>query len=817
MISGRKLALFLLIVPFLSFAQTKPSYTISGYVYEKGSHELLPGVNIYMPHIKTGTVTNSYGFYSITIPKDSVTLIFSYVGFNKQAKQVYLDRNIELTIELDVFNDLKEFVVTGDRNTIADKPQMSNIDIPIKQIKDLPALMGEKDVFKVIQLMPGVQKGTEGQSGLYVRGGGPDQNLIILDDAPVYNAQHLFGFFSVFNGDALKSVELTKGGFPARYGGRLSSVIDMQMKDGNKEKTTGEFGIGLIASRGVLEGPIKKGKSSFLVSARRTYFDLLTTPFILAATDGNTRGGYYFYDFNAKCNFELSKKDRLYVSGYFGKDKIYARSMEEYISNGETEKYEDKLDFYWGNVTATTRWTHQISNKLFLNTSAIYSQYKFGIEVNSKYSNSTQNSNFLLNYFSGIYDITLKSTLDYIPNTKHTIKTGALLTRHLFTPSAVAIKDSEFPEGNFDRKKKMEAIETGLFAEDVWKVNKKLQLNPGLRLTSFSITEGGTTYINPEPRFSGNYIIVPGLSAKLSWATMNQYIHLLSNTGVGLPTDLWVPATNKVLPQRSHQIAGGIAKDFYDNGFSISLEGYYKALRNIIAYKDGASFIQVADQIDEGEPGEIDWQDNVTRGNGKSYGMEVFLQKKEGKYSGWIGYTLSWTKVQFNDINFGKEFYPRHDRRHDISVVGIYRIKKNMTLSAIWVYGTGNAISLPQAEFLGGYHVPGGKGVGGVSGGFMNALMVTDYGGKNAARMAPYHRGDIGLQMGKDKKRGTRIWEISCYNVYNRANPFFYYVGTKGYRGIFGGGDFDSDAERQLKQVSLFRIIPTITYSFKFK
>lgn len=810
----QKITLLFFIVPFLSFAQQTTKYTISGTVQEKGSRELLPGVSIYMPNAKTGSTTNSYGFFSISIPQDSVTLIFSYVGFKKQAIRLYLDRDIELTIELESNSDLQEVIIVSEKNTIADKPQMSNIDIPIKQIKEIPALMGEKDVFKVIQLLPGVQKGTEGQSGLYVRGGGPDQNLIILDDAPVYNAQHLFGFFSVFNGDALKSVELTKGGFPARYGGRLSSVIDMQMKDGNKEKYTGELGIGAIASRGILEGPIKKKKSSFLISARRTYMDVITQPFILMASQGTTRGGYYFYDFNAKCNFELSKKDRLYISGYFGKDKLYLRYKERYVNiMGGMDNSEEKLDFYWGNATATARWTHILSNKLFLNTSAIYSQYRFGIDLESKYNSES----FLLKYFSGIYDVTLKSTLDFIPNTRHTIKTGALVTRHLFTPSAFVIKDSEYPEINTDRVKKIEAVETGFFVEEVWKVNKKINLNPGIRFTSFTLTKSGKTYMNAEPRFSGNYIIVPGLSAKLSWATMNQYIHLLSNTGIGLPTDLWVPATDKILPQRSQQLAGGLAKDFYDKGFSVSLEGYYKALKNIITYKDGASFIQVADAIDSNEPDAIDWQNNVTRGKGKSYGVELFLQKKEGKFTGWIGYTLSWTKVQFDEVNFGKEYYPRHDRRHDISVVGIYKIKKNMTISATWVYGTGNAITLPQSEFVGGNHVPGRSGVSTMANNIFNSFLVTEYGGKNVSRMAPYHRADIGFQMSKDKKRGTRVWELSCYNLYNRANPFFYYIGTKGYKGIVGGGFSNGNEERQLKQVSLFRIIPSLTYSFKFK
>lgn len=813
MLKYKTFLLIFLMLPILTIAQQIPKYTISGYVQEKGSKELLPGVSVYIPSIKNGTVTNSYGFYSITLPKDTLTVIFSYVGFKKKSFLINLINDIELTAELELFNELNEIVITDKRNSISDKPQMSNIDIPIKQLKEIPAIMGEKDVFKVIQLLPGVQKGSEGQTGIYVRGGGPDQNLIILDDAPVYNAQHLFGFFSVFNGDALKSVELTKGGFPARFGGRLSSVIEMQMKDGNKEKTTGEFSIGAIASRGVIEGPIKKGKSSFLISARRTYFDILTQPIILLASEGTTRSGYYFYDFNAKCNFILTPKDRLFISGYFGKDNMYLRYKEKYYDDNKYISLEEKFNFYWGNKTATARWAHQLSKKLYLNTSAIFSNFTFGIDLNSKYDNQK----FALKYYSGISDLSLKSTIDFIPNTIHSIKSGILVTRHLFTPSAIAIKDSEFPESNYDNKKRLETIETGIFTEDIIKIGEKIQVNTGLRISSFSVLKPSKSYINIEPRFSGNYVITPGFSSKLSWATMNQYLHLLSNTGIGLPTDLWVPVTDKVKPQRSHQVAAGFAKDFYEKGFSASIEGYYKLLENIITYKDGASFITVADDIESEDAKSIDWQNNVTQGNGKSYGTEFLLQKKEGKFTGWIGYTLSWTKVKFDEINFGKEFFPRHDRRHDASIVGIYELKKNITISATWVYGTGNAISLPQSEFIGIHHNPGQSGISSLKNYYINSLIVTEYGGKNSSRMAPYHRADISVMFKKQKKKGERTIELSVYNLYNRANPFFYYIGTSGYKGILGGDWGNSDSLRQLKQVSIFRLIPSLSYSFKFK
>jgi outer membrane receptor for ferrienterochelin and colicin len=775
------LRLFLLLFVFNGLhAQNK--FTISGYINEKGSKENLPGVTVYVPKLKVGTTSNNYGFYSITLPKDSVELFFTYVGFKAKKLNVFLDKNLTHNIEMGA-EDLQEVEVTAEQTKrVSEETQMSTIDIPIEQIKQIPALMGEKDVLKVIQLMPGVQKGSEGSAGIYVRGGGPDQNLIILDEAPVYNANHLFGFFSVFNGDALKSVELIKGGFPARYGGRLSSVIDLQMKDGNKEKIHGEAGIGIISSRFTLEGPIIKNKCSFLVSARRTYIDALIYPFL----PKDEKAGYYFYDMNAKINYVFNDKDRLYLSGYFGKDKFYFKSKRS--------DSESKAGLDWGNATGTLRWNHLFNSRLFSNLSLIFTNYKLGIESQEKYGSDYYN----LNYKSNIRDIGAKYSFDFMPDPKHYIKFGINSTWHHFVPQAVVLKSSN-PSNDF--KNSSPAIDTyegGVFIEDDWTATSKLKMNIGFRLSVFS--SRGDNFFNPEPRAAVRYLLGNNFSVKGSYAMMNQYLHLLSNTGIGLPTDLWVPATNKVKPQQSQQVALGLAKDLTDKNLTITVEGYYKWMKNVLNYKEGSSFLNVGSNNDAEE--QNDWQNKVVSGNGLSYGAEFLIQKKVGKFTGWIGYTLSWTWLQFDSLNFGEKFPARYDRRHDISLVGIYKINDHITLSSTWVYGTGNAITLPISSYAAEQHTtPGTSSYGG------NYWPgnVNDYGKKNSFRMSPYHRMDIGIQFHKKLKRCVRTFEFSVYNVYSRQNPFFYYT------------EYDPALKKnKLMQVSLFPILPSVSWSYKF-
>jgi hypothetical protein len=781
---------FSLILISLS-GQAPERYTISGYVKEAVSSESLIGVNIYLPGSKTGTVTNTYGFYSITLPTaDTVDIVVSYVGFTPEIFKVPFHNDIELNINLKPNIVLDEVTITADRGEKqSESAKMSTVKLQVAQIKNVPSLLGEKDVLKVLQLMPGVQKGSEGSSGIYVRGGGPDQNLIILDDAIVYNASHLFGFFSLFNGDALKSVELTKGGFPARYGGRLSSVLEMNMKEGNKEEWKGEGGIGLISSRFTLEGPLKKGKSSVLLSGRRTYADLILRP-VLASMDAENVG-YYFYDFNAKVNYDFGRKNKLYLSGYFGKDKFYYKENDEYVK--------DNVGFLWGNATGTLRWNHLFTNKLFSNTSAIYSNYSFGIY--DKYKVIGENKDYYLEYYSGIRDLTLKYDIDYIPNPKHWIKAGAVSIFHRFNPHAyieedipsnIHIKDITYTNG----------IESGIYAEDTWQPLQTLKINGGIRFSHFLAIKNQYHFF--EPRLSVAWRLKNDFAIKSSYASMNQYIHMLSNTGISLPTDLWVPTTDKVKPQQSRQVAVGLVKDISQQKLSLSLEGYYKTMKNTIGYKEGATFLTFEDPE---ESTDVSWEDNITVGHSWSYGVEFLIQKKEGRLNGWIGYTLSWTQMQFDSLNFGKKYFARYDRRHDISVVAIYEINDHITFSGTWVYGTGNAITLPVSEFYISSHIPDSDSPPEYHPGGYYSTYANDFGQKNSVRMGAYHRLDLGIQFHKKKKWGERTWEVSAYNVYNRKNPFFYYsTNEKRNNKTYG----------VLKQVSLFPIIPSFAYSFRF-
>ncbi|MDR6197655.1 TonB-dependent receptor [Siphonobacter sp. SORGH_AS_0500] len=792
----------------LSFSQTSSTIkqqsvaTISGYVREKGSQEALLGVSVLVEGTSLGTATNAYGFYSLTLPvQEHLSLRFSFVGYQTETRTIDLKNNTSLSLELTPGRMLHEVTVRGKtQDKVSETPQMSKIEVPISQIKKIPALLGEKDVLKVLQLMPGVQKGSEGSTGIYVRGGGPDQNLIILDDATVYNANHLFGFFSVFNGDALKSVELTKGGFPARYGGRLSSVIELNMKDGNKEKLHGEGSIGLIASRVTLEGPIKRKKdstarSSFLISGRRTYLDLIARPLIALSTEGDEMAGYHFYDLNAKLNYDFGPKNKVYLSGYFGQDRFFARSKYGNSSS--------KAGLDWGNATGTVRWNHLFSDKLFANTSLIFSNYRFSIYLQDRsFNNDDQKESIYdLRYNSGIRDFSFKTDFDYYPNPQHSIRFGLQSLAHRFTPSATVLQDTDLNRNKKDIQN-IDVVETGLYAEDHWTPVQRLRINAGMRVSHFLHRE--IQYLRPEPRLSAAYILQPDLSFKVSYALMNQYVHMLSNTGIGLPTDLWVPTTNRVKPQQSEQIAAGFAKDLTKSGLTFTLEGYYKRMNNIISYKEGASFLVIDDPETAGQ---VDWQQNVTSGKGWSYGVEALLQKKVGRFSGWAGYTLSWTQWQFPELNDGKKFFPRYDRRHDISLVGVYELSPRITLSGTWVYGTGNALTIPTGKYMAYTRLtPNSYSEGNRE--------VEDYGQKNAFRAAAYHRFDVGIQFHKKMKRHERTWEFSVYNLYDRRNPFFYMLSEKDIPNPASPGSTRS--KTVLNQYSIFPIIPSFSYMFKF-
>lgn len=772
----KKTILFALLLMNATIWAQQEKFTISGYIEDAGSGEKLIEANVFDDVSVSGTVSNLYGFYSITLPKDSVKISFSYIGYNTQSFELYLDQDITMDVILGENNALETVTVTAEAASekIEEQTQMSRIDVPVAQIKKIPALLGEVDVMKALQLLPGVQSGGEGTSGLYVRGGSPDQNLVLLDGVPVYNVSHLFGFFSVFNADAIRNVTLTKGGFPARYGGRLSSVLDINMKEGNDKEFHGEGSIGLIASKLTLEGPIIKDKTSFIISGRRTYADLLARPFIKKNADGNV-GGYYFYDVNAKVNHKFNNKHRLYLSSYLGQDVFYLD-----VKDGD---FNLESGFDWGNITSALRWNYMINNKLFANTTATFSRYQFDLNTKNTDTFDDESTSFAANYISNIRDIAGKIDFDYMPNPDHYIRFGINAINHEFKPGALQYEISDGDDFNIDTMigtQNTSAWEYYTYIEDDMKFGKNFSVNAGFHLSAFSVNK--KTYAAPQARLGMRYLLPKDFALKGSYSMMTQYIHLLTNEGVGLPTDLWVPSTEKIKPQRSWQAALGLAKTF-GTDYEISVEGYYKQMDNLLSYKEGASFLSFND-----------WQEKVEQGEGKSYGAELFVQKKKGKTTGWVGYTLSWNKRKFENINSGEEYPFKYDRRHDLSVVVSHEFSKRISLSGTWVYGTGNSITLNEARYY--TYNPDEDGFGIIQDGTVGVPSS-----KNNYRMKSYHRMDIGVNFTKQKKRYQRTFSLGVYNTYNRRNPFFIYYDT---------------GRESFRQVSIFPLIPYFTYSFKF-
>lgn len=791
----RKVILILQII-FLSVAiYGQDRFTISGYISDAATGEKLIQAHIFDTNSLSGAVSNLYGFYSITLPEDSIKVIVSYVGYKQQDHHFYLDKDITLNIQLHQSLSIEEVqVVAKERVLIEEESQMSMIDVSVKQIKRMPSLLGEVDVIKAIQLLPGVQSGSEGQSGLYVRGGGPDQNLILLDGVPVYNASHLFGFFSVFNANAISDVKLIKGGFPARYGGRLSSVLDIRMKEGHKSEYHGNASIGLISSKFTFEGPVIKDKTSFIISGRRTYLDILARPLIkksFSKQGGKGNAGYYFYDLNAKINHKFSHKDRLYLSMYMGNDKFY-------FSNQNKDDFfntENANDLEWGNMIAAARWNHLWNGKLFSNTTFTYSSYNLGTLFSYKTEDLVKDKlveDAKMEYSSGIDDIALNIDFDYIPTPNHFIRFGVKGIRHQFNPGLFDMHfliDEE--QTSFDTiigQKRLQASEFAVYLEDDYRITNNFKANIGLHFSGFLMDS--KHYTSVQPRLSLRYLLPGKIAIKASYANMRQYIHLLAFSSIGLPTDLWLPTTKKVEPQDSWQVALGLAKTI-NNTYEVSLEGYYKEMNNVVSYKEGAGLFQFDD-----------WQERVTQGRGEAYGVELFVNKKKGKWTGWLGYTLSWSWRQFDDLNFGKKYPYKYDRRHDVSLVAIYDITENILFSGTWVFGTGNAITLANSSYYGFF--PSDDG-------YHQSIETDYYADKNNFRMNPYHRLDLGFDFIKEKKKYTRKWSVGVYNAYSRKNPFFLRIDTN-----YSYASGEPKIDKKLVQVSLFPIIPYVTYSIDF-
>lgn len=800
-------------LPCVVFAQnTSKKFTISGYMTDNQSTESLIGATVYNKVNLAGTSTNQYGFYSLTLPAGKVELAYSYVGYNTQTVSFQLHRDTVINISLEGSVHLQEVEITADRTSrIQETTQMSVVNLPVAQINSLPAFLGEADVLKVLQLMPGIQSGGEGSSGLYVRGGGPDQNLILLDGVPVYNVSHLFGFFSVFNADAINNVEIIKGGFPARYGGRVSSVLDMNMKEGNMQQFHGEGAVGVISAKLTFEGPIWKNRTSFIVTGRRTYLDALAARYF-TKTDEQSDLGCYFYDLTAKFNHRFSEKDRIYLSAYMGDDKFHSFNKDEYqVQRGftipDSIKTRSDSGLKWGNITAAFRWNHIFTNKLFGNTALTYSRYQFNmwneyekIHKHQKYDYEidaikwlTDHDLYDIRYNSLIEDCSGKISFDYLPSPNHYIRFGANAIYHTFQPGVMTARDSM--EKRDYGASKIYTWEYSAYAEDDVKLTVRLKTNIGLHWSAFNVD--GKFYQEWQPRISARYLINPQLSAKAAYSRMAQYVHLLTNTNVGMPTDLWVPSTRLLRPQKSDQVAFGLAQTFKEN-YEITIEGYYKTMKNVLEYKEGAGFFDFDDS----------WENKILQGDGQSYGVELFAQKKTGSFTGWVGYTLSWSNRQFDELNNGLRFPYKYDRRHDLSIALTKRFGKKMKheLSGVWVFGSGNCVTMPIGIYPAGNPVLGD----GSDRSFWSDWQSPgyfDYGERNSYRMKPYHRLDLSVAFVKQTKRIEHRLVVGVYNAYNRKNPFYLDVES---REVYSAKQF------KFVQYSLFSIIPSVSYHFKF-
>lgn len=771
---NRLLAILFIFFSYLSNAQ---NFTISGTIKDDANGEKLIGVVVQIAEQKTvGTVSNEYGFYSISLKEGDYNLVYSYLGYKTVVEKISLKKNEVRNISLlERNNDLNEVVITSvakDENIRSTTMGVEKLNMA--QIKDIPVLFGERDILKTLQLLPGVKSGGDGSSGFFVRGGAADQNLILLDEATVYNASHLLGFFSTFNSDALKDVTLYKGNMPAQFGGRLASVMDVRMNDGNNKSYEVSGGLGLIASRLMVQGPIKKEKGSFLISGRRTYADM----FLKLSNNPDQRNNkLYFYDLNLKANYTINEKNRLYLSGYFGKDVLGVANI---------------FGIDWGNATGTLRWNHTFNSKLFSNTSLIYSNYNYNIGL------KVDDNDFKIT--SRIADWNLKQEFQYYANPKNTIKFGLNTIYHDIVPGEIR---ASLTSGinNFKLSKKY-AWENAIFANNDWKISPRFSMSYGLRISAFSVLGPGNfynfnsgkvtdtsyygrgeivkTYINPEPRIAGTFIINDENSVKASYARNTQSMHLLSNTTSTSPTDKWIPTSINIKPEIADQFSIGYYRNFAKNKYETNFETYYKGMQNQIDYRDGAE-INVNELI-EGD---------LLYGIGRAYGAEFSVKKKEGTFTGWISYTLSRTERKIEGINNGNWYAARQDQTHNLAVVGIYHLNKKWTVSGTFVYNTGNAVTFPSGKYTDA-----------------SGNIVFVYSERNGYRMPAYHRMDFGATVKlRDTKKYTSELAFSIYNVYGRQNAF-----------IINFREDPNDATRtQAVQYSLFRYVPSITWNFNFK
>lgn len=794
--------------------------TVSGFVRDKRSAESLIGASVYEAHSRVGTASNNFGFFSLTLPPGNITIRSSYIGYTSHQHILNgLERDTVLTIELEPSASLQEVVITGQSNDKQSvlSTQMGALEINQQTIRSTPVMFGEADIIKTLQLTPGVSAGTEGTAGMYVRGGNVDENLFLIDGNPVYQINHIGGIFSAFNPEAISGMDFFKSGFPSRYGGRLSSVVDVHTKEGNMKEYHGSASIGLISGNLNFEGPIIKDRTSFNIGLRRTWLDVLSAPAVAIANkitkkDGTRlRARYAFHDLNLKVNHIFNDRSRMYLSLYNGNDVLKGGSTDFPDQDSDNNyNYDSDVSLRWGNIMATAGWTYVFNNRLFGKVSGVFTRYHsrlrntehdvVGNEGDEDYSDSFRENETN----TGITDFGLRTSFDYLPASAHHIRFGGDYLVHRFHPEynrSVAYEKNEETSVEIGQEFANDLLwghEAGVYAEDDWTLSSAVRLNAGLRFSLFNVQ--GKTYTGLEPRVSLRWLLDDNLSFKASYSRMNQYVHLISNSFISLPTDAWMPVTRKLKPLISDQVSAG----FYYNlnkEYNFSVEGYYKTLDNLLEYRDGHTFT----------PSFVNWEDKLTAGEGSSYGAEFMVRKETGRTTGWVGYGLSWSDRQFDELNQGARYPARFDNRHKLNIVVMYKISPKVELSAAWSYASGNHVTLS----LENYYENGTGSPTNNDNHYMDASESIDYyEGRNNYQLPAYHRLDLGIKIYRPKKKGRMgIWTVSIYNVYSRMNPFMIYKSDKT---VPDPGSSYGKNVPVFKTIGIMPIIPSISYTYKF-
>ncbi len=794
--------------------------TVSGFVRDKRSAESLIGASVYEAHSRVGTASNNFGFFSLTLPPGNITIRSSYIGYTSHQHILNgLERDTVLTIELEPSASLEEVVITGQSNDKQSvlSTQMGALEINQQTIRSTPVMFGEADIIKTLQLTPGVSAGTEGTAGMYVRGGNVDENLFLIDGNPVYQINHIGGIFSAFNPEAISGMDFFKSGFPSRYGGRLSSVVDVHTKEGNMKEYHGSASIGLISGNLNFEGPIIKDRTSFNIGLRRTWLDVLSAPAVAIANkitkkDGTRlRARYAFHDLNLKVNHIFNDRSRMYLSLYNGNDVLKGGSTDFPDQDSDNNyNYDSDVSLRWGNIMATAGWTYVFNNRLFGKVSGVFTRYHsrlrntehdvVGNEGDEDYSDSFRENETN----TGITDFGLRTSFDYMPASAHHIRFGGDYLVHRFHPEynrSVAYEKNEETSVEIGQEFANDLLwghEAGVYAEDDWTLSSAVRLNAGLRFSLFNVQ--GKTYTGLEPRVSLRWLLDDNLSFKASYSRMNQYVHLISNSFISLPTDAWMPVTRKLKPLISDQVSAG----FYYNlnkEYNFSVEGYYKTLDNLLEYRDGHTFT----------PSFVNWEDKLTAGEGSSYGAEFMVRKETGRTTGWVGYGLSWSDRQFDELNQGARYPARFDNRHKLNIVVMHKISPKVELSAAWSYASGNHVTLS----LENYYENGTGSPTNNDNHYMDASESIDYyEGRNNYQLPAYHRLDLGIKIYRPKKKGRMgIWTVSIYNVYSRMNPFMIYKSDKT---VPDPGSSYGKNVPVFKTIGIMPIIPSISYTYKF-